>query len=418
MAVSKPIIKRLVNGIKFEYTGGIEKGTVIRVRNFRRDRYDNKIGTVSIKTSDDNFTPIRGIDLRLNSLHSRSSFVSDLAKRDEGKRNQAFWDSIINDVSNRTLSIYRTKIEIEEIWPDSEASTLEYLVYPVLPKSVPTIIFGEGGSGKSLVASLLALVVQVPKCGDELGLIVNEEQSPVLYLDWEFNRDELMWRWSALFKGFKLKKMPIDYLECTAPLVDMASEIQEVIKSYDYEFIVIDSVLGAVGDNPNEAEPVQRLMNTIRSFKGVTALIIAHTSKDKSQKQKTPYGNVYYTNLSRSVWECKSKKTAGESEMVTELHHRKTNRSQLELPIGLQWNFTDDMVSVNRCEVKNTKSSGKATMESQIIELLKSKGKMKVKVMAKELGKPDKAESVRVTLRKMEGKGKVKHLPDKTWGLP
>jgi hypothetical protein len=29
MAISKPVIKRLTNGIKFEYTEGNEKGTVI-----------------------------------------------------------------------------------------------------------------------------------------------------------------------------------------------------------------------------------------------------------------------------------------------------------------------------------------------------------------------------------------------------
>lgn len=60
MAISKPVIKRLANGIKFEYTEGNEKGTVIRVRNFRRDRNDNKVGTLSIKTTDDDlFTPIK-----------------------------------------------------------------------------------------------------------------------------------------------------------------------------------------------------------------------------------------------------------------------------------------------------------------------------------------------------------------------
>ena len=69
MIVSKPIMKRLANGIKFEYTEGNEKGTVIRIKDFRRDRNDNKVGTVRIKTKDnDLFTPIRGIDLTLNSL--------------------------------------------------------------------------------------------------------------------------------------------------------------------------------------------------------------------------------------------------------------------------------------------------------------------------------------------------------------
>ena len=136
MIVSKPVMKRLANGIKFEYTEGKEKGTVIRVKDFRRDRYDNKVGTVSIKTEDnDLFTPIRGIDLTLNSLRSRSSVVNDLVKRDQGERDSPFWDSIINDICNRTLNIYRTRIEIEEIRPDSETIQLEYLVYPVLPDS-------------------------------------------------------------------------------------------------------------------------------------------------------------------------------------------------------------------------------------------------------------------------------------------
>lgn len=417
MALSKPHITRYPSSIKFEYTKGDEKGTVIRVKNFRRDRNDNKVGTLSIQTSDnDLFTPIKGIDLTLNSLRSRSSIINDLTRCDKSERDNTFWDSIINDISNRALHIYQPKIEIEEIWPDSEASTLEYLVYPVLPKGVPIICFGEGGTGKSLLAALFALILQVPKCGDTLGLTINEEPSPVLYLDWEFNRDELIWRWAALLNGFKLKKRPIDYLECSKPLIDMADGLKEDIKSYGYKLIIIDSVLGAIGDNPNEAEPVQKLMSTIRSFKGVTALIIAHTSKDKSPGQKTPYGSVYYTNLSRSAWECKSIKIPGEDELTTELHHRKTNRSKLELPIGLKWNFTDDAISVERCEVKGKKRLSESTIRLQIIELLKSKGKMKVKNIAEELGKG--TESMRLTLKSMEGKGKVKHFNDKTWGLP
>ena len=416
MALSKPIIKKYTNSLKFEYTEGNEKGTVVRVKNYRRDRNDNIVGTLSIQTSDnDLFTPIKGIDLTLNSLRSRSSIINDLTKHDKSERDNTFWDSIINDIANRTLHRYRPKNEIEEIWPDSEASTLEYLVYPVLPKGAPTICFGEGGAGKGLLAALFALILQVQKCGDKLGLTINEEPSPVLYLDWEFNRDELIWRWSALFKGFKLKKRPIDYLECSEPLIDMADGLKEDIKSYGYKLIIIDSVLGAIGDNPNEAEPVLRLMNTIRSFKGVTALIIAHTSKDKRQGQKTPYGSVFYTNLSRSVWQCIKKQKAGEDEMVTELYHMKTNRSKLELPIGLRWNFTDDKIFVNRCEVKYSKQLNTPTMGQQIINLINSKGKMRVKDIALELGKGP--ESIRVTLRKMEGKGEVKHFPDKTWGL-
>ena len=116
MALSKPVIKKYTNSLKFEYTKGSEKGIVIRVKNYRHDRNDNIVGTLSINTSDDDlFTPIKGIDLRLNSLRSRSSFVNDLVKLDKSERDDTFWNSLINDISNRTLYRYRPQLEIEEI---------------------------------------------------------------------------------------------------------------------------------------------------------------------------------------------------------------------------------------------------------------------------------------------------------------
>jgi hypothetical protein len=421
MVKNRPKIKKLIDGYRFSFTEGYKKGIVIDITNIRHDRSNEIIGTLSVYSGvQPNLSVIcRGIKLILSSLSSRVHTARILTDTYSGGTDKfPKWHRIINRVCNSTIRLYHTSREIEEIWPNKEVSPLEYLLQPILPLGVHTIIFGRPGSGKSSTATLIALIVQEPGSGDSLGLITLAKPSPVLYLDFENNQDELTWRWSALTKGMNTKAAPILYLSCDKPLAEMVDSLHRYIKEYGIKLLILDSLLGAAGGNPNEAEPVLHLMNALKRFDGVTTLALAHTSKEHTQGGKTTFGSVFYEAFARSVWECKGTQKEGEGEMVIGLYHRKVNRSQREFPIGLRWTFTEDSITVVRCDLKDTKSSGSPTMASDIEDLLTAEDRMKAKEIAEELGKPEKVESIRLTLKRMEKKGLVKHFSDGTWGLP
>ena len=207
-------IKRLADGFRFRFTEEDEEGLVIEVRNLGQDRSHDVIGTLNAYSLVPNsFVICKGIKLILTSLSSRVYTARYLADIYSGTTETLVpWAKIINQVCNLTLRLYHAGNEIEEIWPGAEVEPLQYLLYPILPLGVPTIIFGDGGCGKSLFATLIALIMRAPEQGDCLGLVIPSlEVSPVLYLDFKFNKDELVWRWSALNHGIKLSDSLLYY---------------------------------------------------------------------------------------------------------------------------------------------------------------------------------------------------------------
>jgi hypothetical protein len=239
-----------------------------------------------------------------------------------------------------------------------------------------------------------------------------------LYLDFEFNESDLEVRWPALSKGFGRQKKSLHYLPCHVPLFEMANSMRKEIINGGYKLLILDSLLGAAGGNQNETEPVLRLMNYLKAFSGVTALIIAHTSKGQVNGRKTTYGSVFYEAYARSVWECRSKQEPGEDVSVTSLYHRKVNMSRKELPIGLKWTFGEDSITVVRCDLPKSKAADSSTKTTQVMDLLNSKGRMKAKAIATELGEAGNEELIRGTLKRMQKKEQVQHFDDGTWGLP
>lgn len=420
MKVAKLIVKKLADGYKFRYLKGSAKGIVAQINNLGQDNYHNVIGTFTIGTLEPKPLVIcRGIRLSLSSFQSRASMAKYLSDLHDGDTQEPIpWDDIINQICDLTLKLYHAVGEIREIRADSKVKPLKYLVCPILPFGVPTIIFGKPGSGKSYIAVLLALVVQEPFCGDSLGLFALNKPVKALYLDFEFNESDLEVRWPALSKGFGKHQKSIHYLPCQVPLFEMANSMRKEIINGGYKLLILDSLLGAAGGNPNEAEPVLRLMNYLKSFGGVTALIIAHTSKGQTNGRKSTYGSVFYEAYARSVWECRSKQEPGEDVSVISLYHRKVNMSRKELPIGLKWTFNEDSITVVRCDLPKSKAADSSTKATQIIDLLNSKGRRKAKAIATELGEPDNEESIRGTLKRMQKKGEVQHYDDGTWGLP
>jgi len=97
------------------------------------------------------------------------------------------------------------------------------LVPRLLYEGEPTLVFGDGDTGKSLFAVALAAAVQG---GVALPFGLKPVRAvPVAYLDWETSRDTLEERLALVAAGLKIDPPPILYKRMTRPLVDEAAAL-------------------------------------------------------------------------------------------------------------------------------------------------------------------------------------------------
>lgn len=331
---------------------------------------------------------------------------------------------IVEDLALIILDHHRTGEPVKEICPWEKPKQPEFLIYPIWPKAHPTILFGLGGTGKSLLALTLAITAQLPWHENHLKWVPAPESTRVLYLDWESDPDELHWRLCCLYKGNDLEnsQMPIGYRRCYMPLADDIDRIEEAVAEGDYGAVIIDSVGPACGGNLNDPESALRLFGAIRRLH-VSSLLLAHTAKNNTngsnERKATPFGSAFFINLARSVWEVQLIREAGEQEITVGLHHRKTNISKLQKTRALNIYFDSDAISLTRVDPDDI--PGLAAVQSkqqQIINLLKH-GAMTVEQIS--LALDCNENSVRGSLHKMKGKGQVVIVGESgkkaLWGL-
>jgi hypothetical protein len=353
------------------------------------------------------------LQTRVNLL--ATSAMNSIAKRLKENSQDMPWTEVLTYITGKTLEIARRGEPAVEIWP-SEKDTLEveYLLEPLLYLQHPTVLFGDYGSLKSLMALVIAYVVQLPYHDNTLRLTTARDSTPCLYLDYEDDPSSFQKRWSALERGFAKGAMPIQYRRMTAPLADSAEQLQKIVADKGAKLLIIDSLGPAARGNLIDAEPAIRYHAALRQL-GITSLTLAHTAKDQFTKKRSIFGSVFFTNLSRSVWECRAEQETGEDEAVISLKHTKANLSRLHPPLGYRFTFTNNSITVMHTDLKDTGLSGELPLSWQIKNLLRQ-GAFSVSEIAEQLG--NSQDTIRRTLNRMRTKNEVGKLDDGTWGLP
>ncbi|MFC1980259.1 AAA family ATPase [Chloroflexota bacterium] len=339
--------------------------------------------------------------------------MTSLAKRLEKNSQEILWTDVLTYITGKTMEIARRGEPAIEIWP-SEDDTLEveYLLKPLIYLNHPAVIFGEYGSLKSLCSLATAYVVQLPFHDNNLGLITAKESTRCLYLDYEDDPSSFRKRWSALERGFGKGAMPILYRRMTGTLSDSIEQLQRIIHDKNIGLIIVDSLGPAARGNLNDPEPAIKYHAALRQL-GVTSLTLAHTSKDQFTKKKTIFGSVFFTNLARSVWECKAEQETGEDEAIISLKHTKANLSRLHSPLGYKFTFTDNNITVVKVDLRDTGLSEELPLSLRIMDLLRG-GPMTVKKIAEVLEANEA--SVRTITNRLSKKGHLIKVGE-SWGL-
>jgi len=348
------------------------------------------------------------------SLLSTNSVDSQIRKLKK-KADNLPWDDILTQLADQIKTISRHGEKLLTIEPkDDDTLEADYLLQPLLYRNHPTVIFGDYGSLKSLMALAFAYVVQLPFTDNELGLTTANESIPCLYLDYEDEASSFRKRLSALERGFGNGVMPVLYMRMTGALSDTVEQLQRIISDRHIGLLIVDSLGPAARGNLNDTEPAIKYNDALRQL-GITSLTLAHTAKDQLTKKRTIFGSVFFTNIARAVWECKSIQEIGEDEAVISLRNAKANLSQLHPPLGYRFSFNNNTeITITKVDLQGTGLSGELPLAWQIKNLLRQ-GSLPMKEIAEMLDKGE--DSVKTTLSRMARKEQVIKLPEHNWGL-
>jgi hypothetical protein len=349
---------------------------------------------------------------------SSSTARSSLAKVLEGraKAPEVDWFDLLEDLCRRVMSAEREGEPVTKVGALPVELRESYRLDPILPLEQVTILYGDGGVGKSTLATAIAVSV-----GEGIALIEGwaPRKAPVLYLDWEAGRNALNRRVRGVAMGANVPHVvQLDYMDCRrrGPLHGFAEDVARMVDREHYGLVIVDSVgmaSGTGGDGGDANETAIRLFSAF-GYIGTTILAIDHVSKvdaETQSKRSRPYGSVFKSNLARATYEVRR----SDASSVVGVYHTKVNDGPYQAPLGLHVAYSDDGAIVyQRMAGLPTELTRNLSLKDQIVAAIRLNGHLTIEELAGELSV--EKERVRDTLYKYNRKAFNK-LPSGAWEL-
>jgi len=345
MAITIPSINKIAGGYEFEYIEGDESVLTIKATNIFQDGRKNITAEFEGRFIEEGCF-FAGVKINILSIRDRKDLVSKI-KADSPKNYTIDWDTIVEGICIQLIILYREGTPTEELWTNTDVEPPKYLIDPILPLRKPSILFGDGASGKTQMALLFSICVLLPWTNNPFGFKVEEHSTPVLYLDYETDEQEILWRMKCLQLGLDLPDVFIHYRRCFVPLTQDVENIKQAVEETGAGLIIVDNLGPACGGELKDAEAATTIFSAVREI-DKTFLFIAHNSKSVDTKRKTVFGTVFFENLARSVWEVRSAKENEVDSLDLALYHHKANQSRLHAPMGFNITFNSHKTFVRR----------------------------------------------------------------------
>ena len=347
--------------------------------------------------------------LNLMSTQARTALVKTLDSRLEG----VDWYAIIERACVKVLELHRAGepvVDLSEHQPDNTVQIDR--LQPVIPDLAPSVVYGDGGKGKSMLAQFFSILVATGQ--RECGL--TPEPGNVLILDYETDPDEMAYRLRAISKGMDMETPPgIKYRFSHQAVANDIEAVQKVVLEHDIQMVVVDSAAPACGGEPELADAAVKYFTALRSLK-VATITIAHKSKGDKL-----FGSVFWHNYPRRVFRLTSTQEAGEADFTLGLINEKSNWAKRLEPLGFAVSITDDQstVSFSRRDIKEVPEiSGTQSLRKRLRDELLTNGLTDASELAAVLDVS--ASQVRARLSENEGKDFYRTpLPDGRveWGV-
>lgn len=313
--------------------------------------------------------------LNLTSTPARRTFSKQLEER----LSSVDWYAITEELCLAVIGKYRAGEPAVKLGEQSTPERVSYRIRPIVPERQPTIIYGVGGTGKTLIAQFLSVLVETPLslCGMEA------EPGNVLYLDYETTGEDAALNVKRIQRGMDIHTgSEIMYRRCTQPLASDIEQIQRLVIDHDIDMVVVDSFGYASVGEIDKADAAMSHFRALRTL-NTTTITLDHVAKD-TERRDTPYGSIYKYNSARSVWEVRKSQSPGEDRLDIALFHRKMNMGKLEQAIGIRIDFADNAITFERQDVRDTELSAGLGIKERAVHALKE-GKLPIEELAERL---------------------------------
>jgi hypothetical protein len=333
----------------------------------------------------------------LTSTTARTSTAKVLAQRANAP--EVDWLDLLEDLCRRVLADHRAGAPTVMVGTMPEQLGVAWTLEPIVAAGKATILYGEGGTGKSTLAVAAAVSVRT-------GLEVVPGWEPrvgeVLYLDWETDAPDVDGKVKALAAGAGIATpVAFRYREMVGPLADQVESVAAEVAEHDVRLLVVDSIglaAGTSADGSDAAESALRLFSAFRALH-VGVLAVDHVSKseaDQTGRTTRPYGSIYKVNLARATFELRRDDTGGTTSKIG-IYNTKTNLGRKLAPQALRVEHGVGCITFSRADLDG-RLEEVLPMADRLARLLVTSpgGAMLVGDIAEELGSTP--EIVRATL--------------------
>ena len=285
------------------------------------------------------------------------------------------------------------------------------MVEGIVPEAYPAVLFGDGGTAKSMLALSLATAVA---SGAEEWLGRKVHQAPALYLDFELDEEEQARRAHQLARGMGLERPPEGLLYMSAlgyPATQAFETALETCVVHGVKLLIVDSLGPALEGNAEAAHDVisfyQKRIELFRA-EGVALLLIDHQAKlqmGERYQSKRAFGSVYKGNLARSVLQVEAS-AASDDTLTVRPRQQKHNFGRLAKPFGAKLTFTQESVTVEPIELDAADLAEEGTLNAtDRVKLALEEGPAYPLEIAEVTGMPPK--TVKNSLTKLRNSRKV-----------
>lgn len=307
----------------------------LEVDRLRRERHE-LLGELAVVVPERDGQPeFRNVaDFNLSSVRSRKDRARYLA--DLSATYDLDWLTLIEDFCGRVLAAERAgqpAIVLRDVPKPGTEALLNFEGF-TLAREHPTILFGDGGTGKSLFALWAACRLEARgiRC---------------LYADWEFSEADHRGRLEQLAGP----AMPgIRYVRCERPLTHEIERLARIVRDEGIGYVFLDSIAVGCDGPPEAAEAAGAYFRALRQLHTGT-MLLAHVSKSEGADRK-PFGSSFWHNLARMTWFVERAEECGDPSTLTiTCHNRKANIGPLRPSVAYEFHFTDDRITVRRVDV-------------------------------------------------------------------
>ena len=272
---------------------------------------------------------------RLNLLSgpTRASRAKDLHATIPGKSVEA-WRDLVEFVAVKVIDKHREGEPVIDLSEDQEEiEELPYRLYPILEDGQASVLYGDGGVGKSLMAMHLGYLLVTGR--EHLGL--KPERGNVLLLDYETDPRATKHHLGKISAGFGTR-IPAGFMyrRMTSLLAHDFERINELVVQHDIDLLIVDSALPASGE-PESSGPTGEYFAALRAL-SCTTVTVAHVAKTQDGKlPDRPFGSQTWRNQPRANYQCYQERIPG--GFIFAMKQTKTNNGATIDNLGFTFRF-------------------------------------------------------------------------------